>query len=166
MPTAENPQETLATAEKQAPAKAPVAPSENGFVTRDAWLAQAGKLREKTLDVPDFGKVLIVELNGVVRARIQAQQSTGLLSDQKRVDVPAYQRELLLNGVADPSSPEGARRPLFTAGDVDRVMQIGGGKIALIVGEIETLSGLDAGATNVERAEGEADGTPSDAGTS
>jgi hypothetical protein len=162
MPTAESPQ-TKIQPEPTITAPDPEH-SDNGFVTRDEWLAQAGKFSEKTITVAGLGKLLLVELSGLARAQIQAQQSAGLLADAKRVDVAAYQRAVLLGGVADPSSPEGARRPLFQAGDMDRVMGIGGGKLAEVVDEIEKLSGLDVGAT--KRAEENSDGTPSAAGTS
>lgn len=169
MPTAESPQATIpATGTTGVKGPTGIDPdtghSDNGFVTRDAWLAQAGKFREDTLTVDGLGKLLLVELSGVARASIQAQQSAGLLGDVKRVDVGAYQRAVLLAGVADPSSPAESRRPLFQQGDMDKVMQIGGGKIALVVEAIERLSGLDVGA--VKSAEGNSDGTPSDAGTS
>ncbi len=160
--TAESPQETL----KPDPKPADKAEhSDNGFVTRDAWLAQAGRFAEKTVDVDGLGKLLIMELSGAARAAIQTQQSRSLLLEQgKSMDKLAYDRAVLLAGVADPSSPEGARRPLFTAGDMDRVLQIGGGKIAKVVEEIERLSGLDVSAP--ARAEENSDGTPSAAGTS
>lgn len=139
-------------------------PETNGWVSRDAWLAQAGKFKEKEVPVEGLGKVLIVEISGAARAAIQSAQSTGLLSDVKRIDSVAYQRALLLSGVADPSSPEGARQPLFKAADMDRVMQIGGAKIALLVDEIEKLSGM--GAEGESSAEGNSPATPSAAGTS
>ncbi len=137
---------------------------QNGFVTRDAWLAQAGKFKERTIHVDGLGEVLLMEISGAARAAIQSQQSAGLLSDVKRVDAAAYQRALILAGVADPASPEGARRPLFTAGDMDRVMGVGASKIEVIVTALEELSGL--GAEAVKSAEGNSEKTPSDAGTS
>lgn len=168
MPTAESPQETLEPntvgGSGSPPLKKKDEHTDNGFVSRDLWLAQSGKFAEKTITVDGLGKVLIVELSGAARASIQAQQSAGLLGDVKRVDVGAYQRAVLLAGVSDPTSPEDARRPMFQQGDMDRVMTIGGGKIAKVVEEIEKLSGLDVGA--VQRAEGNSDETPSDAGTS
>lgn len=140
------------------------AAADNGFVTRDQWLAQAGRFKEETITVEGLGKLLIVELSGLARAQIQSQQSVGILSDVKRVDAAAYQRAVILAGVADPASPAESRRPMFTAGDMDKVMSIGGGKIARIVEAIEKLSGLDAKAQ--ETAEGNSGATPSAAGTS
>jgi hypothetical protein len=159
MPVSESTQtpETAAVAAK-------VDASVNGFLSRDAWLAQSGKFKEKEITVEGLGKVLLMEISGAARAAIQSQQSAGLLSDVKRIDAASYQRALLLAGVADPSSPEGARKPMFTAGDMDRVMGIGGSKIEVIVSELETLSGMGAGA--VASAEGNSEGTPSGAGTS
>lgn len=137
---------------------------EHGFLDRNAWLAQAGKLKEKELEVDGLGRVLLVEITGAARAAIQSQQSMGLIGDVKRIDVASYQRSLLLQGVADPTSPEGGRLPLFQAGDMDAVMKIGGGKIASVVEQIELLSGL--GPAAVARAEENSNGSPSAAGTS
>lgn len=173
MPTAESPQEVLKPDPKKEPngiggtgepALNEVKPEGNGFLNREQWLAQAGRFAEKTIDVPGLGKVLIAELSGLARAQIQAQQSAGLLADSKRVDVAAYQRAVLLAGVIDPTSPPDARRPLFQGGDMDRVMSLGGGKITIVVTEIEKLSGLDESA--LSRAEENSGEAPSGAGTS
>lgn len=145
------------------PAAAPKA-QDNGYVSRDGWLAQSGKFKEEEIEVDGLGKVLLMEISGTVRAQIQSQQSRGLLADARSVDAVSYQRALLLAGVADPKSPEDARTPLFQKGDMDRVMGIGGGKIQQIVDVLEKLSGLGAGA--VASAEENSGPTPSAAGTS
>lgn len=136
----------------------------NGFVSRADWLAQAGKLKELVYPAEGLGKLLLTEITGAARAAIQSQSATGLLADVKRLDVAAYQRALLLAGVVDPSSPEGARKPLFSAGDMDTVMAIGGGKIAAVIEEIEKLSALGPAATG--SAEKNSEATPSAAGIS
>jgi hypothetical protein len=112
------------------------------FVSRDEWLNLAGHLKEEIHYVEGLGRLLLSEIAGDVRADIVAQQSVGLLADQKKIDAKLYQRTLLLNGVVDPSSPQGARASLFRPGDLDRVMKLGGGKIAEVVDHIEKLSGL------------------------
>lgn len=133
------------------------------FVSRDEWLNLAGHLKEEVHYVEGLGKLLLSEIAGDVRAEIVAEQSVGLLADKKKIDAKQYQRTLLLNGVVDPNSPVGARASLFRPGDLDRVMKLGGGKIAEIVDHIEKLSGLGqySGA-----AEGNSESSPNDASTS
>lgn len=138
-------------------------PPEETFASRDDWLAAAGKLKEEALHVEGIGRLLLSEISGAARAAIVSNQSAGLLADAKRIDAVAYQRALLTAGVVDPSSPKDARVPLFGRGDIDRVMGIGGAKIAVIVDKIEELSALG----NYQgRAEENSSGSPSDAGTS
>lgn len=125
------------------PAKlAEVEAAEKKYVSRDEWLNLAGHLKEEEHTVEGLGTLLLSEIAGDVRADIVAAQSVGLLADQKKIDAKAYQRTLLQHGVVDPSSPQGARTSLFRPGDMDRVMKLGGGKIAEIVDKIEKLSGL------------------------
>lgn len=112
------------------------------FASRDDWLNLAGHLKEEELHVEGLGTLLLSEITGDVRADIVADQSVGLLADQKKIDAKKYQRTLLQHGVVDPGSPPGARTSLFRPGDIDRAMKLGGGKIAEIVDKIEQLSGL------------------------
>lgn len=125
--------------------KAPAAP-----VSRAALLARAGKLREDHVDVPGLGKVLVRELSGAARAKLiqgQAQASrTGI------PDVQAYQKELLLNGLIDPDSPEDARQPLLEKADLDTVMQLGASAIDALCTRIEQLSGLSVDVEELVRA--------------
>ncbi len=137
--------------------------TEKPFASRDDWLAAAGKLKEAELEVEGIGRLLLSEISGAARAAIVSAQSAGLLADAKRIDAVAYQRALLSAGVVDPSSPKEARTPLFGRGDIDRVMGIGGAKIAQIVDKIEELSALGG---YQGRAEENSTATPSDAGTS
>lgn len=164
MPETKSPEQTVVTAEPQLThAHTADKPTENGFVSRESWLAQAGKLREAEHTVEGLGKLLLSELTGGARAAIQTNQSTGLLADLKRIDVSAYQRALLLQGVMDPSSPVGDRKPLFSAGDMDAVMKVGGAKIESVIDKLEELSGLGKSQAS---AEGNSPATPSSAGTS
>ena len=112
------------------------------FASRDDWLNLAGVLKEEEHNVEGLGTLLLSEVTGAVRAEIMATQSEGLLADKKKVDAASYQRTLLQHGVVDPSSPAGDRKPLFRPGDMERVMRIGGAKIAEVVDHIERLSGL------------------------
>jgi hypothetical protein len=136
---------------------------ERKFVSRDEWLNQAGILKEEEHYVDGFGYLLLSEVTGDVRADIVSSQSQGLLADKKSIDAKQYQRQLIMAGVVDPSSPEGARLPMFRPGDMDRVMKLGGSKIAEIVDVIEKLSSLGqyGGA-----AEGNSEITPNGASTS
>lgn len=112
------------------------------FLSREDWLNNAGVLKEEEHEVDGFGRLLLSEITGDQRAEIVGHQSVGLLAEQRKIDAKAYQRSLLLAGVVDPSTPKGDRKPLFRASDLDRVMKIGGGKIAEIVDVIEKLSAL------------------------
>lgn len=136
---------------------------EKRFVSRDEWLNNAGVLKEEEREIAGLGLLLLSEITGDARAEIVGVQSEGLLADRRKIDAKAYQRALILAGVVDPSSPRGARMPMFRPGDLDRVMKIGGGKIADIVDAIEKLSALGqyAGA-----AEGNSEGTLNGASTS
>lgn len=133
------------------------------FLSRDDWLNQAGVLKEEEVEVEGFGLLLISEVTGDVRAEILGDQSVGLLADQRKIDAKVYQRKLILAGVIDPTSPKGDRKPLFRMGDMDRVMKIGGGKIADVVDAIERLSSLGQYAGV---AEGNSVGTQNGASTS
>lgn len=133
------------------------------FVSRDEWLNLAGHLKEEEHYIEGLGLLLLSEISGDVRADIVANQSIGLLADQKKIDAKAYQRTLIQNGVVDPTSPPNARTAMFRPGDMDRVMKLGGSKIAEIVDHIERLSGLGqySGA-----AEGNSDASQNGASTS
>lgn len=132
------------------------------FLSRDEWLNQAGVLKEEEYFVEEFGWLLLSEITGDARADIVGRQSVGLLAENRKIDAKDYQRSLILAGVMDPNSPQGDRKPMFRPGDMDRVMRIGGSKIADIVDQIEKLSALGAyqGA-----AEGNSDSTPSGGST-
>ncbi len=115
------------------------------FASRDDWLNAVGKLREEEHEVEGLGLLLLSEVTGEVRAEIMSDQSAVLLLPEgqtRKLDQRGYQKKLILAGVVDPESPPGDRNPLFKAGDLDRVMKIGGGKVAEVVDRIERLSGL------------------------
>lgn len=133
------------------------------FISRDDLLNIAGVLKEEEHHVEGLGLLLLSEVTGEVRAEIVAAQSIGLLADQKKIDAKSYQRTLIQNGVVDPASPKGNRQPMFRSGDMDRVMKLGGSKIAEIVDVIERLSSLGPyqGA-----AEGNSEKAPNEDGTS
>jgi hypothetical protein len=142
---------------------AAVVPSDPQFASKDDWFNAAGKLKEATLEVEGIGLLLLSEISGTARAQIVSKQSAGLLADAKQIDALAYQKALLLAGVIDGSSPEGARVPLFSTADIDRVMTLGGQKIAKIVDKIEELSALGS---HQGRAEENSPATPSVSGIS
>lgn len=133
------------------------------FLSREDWLNQAGVLKEEEVDVEGFGRLLLSEITGDARAEIVGHQSVGLLADQRKIDAKAYQRSLILAGVVDPTSPKGDRKPMFRPSDLDRVMKVGGGKIAEIVDAIEKLSALGQ---YTGAAEGNSETTPNGASTS
>jgi hypothetical protein len=133
------------------------------FLSRDEWLNQAGVLKEEEKYVDGLGWLLLSEITGDARADIVGRQSVGLLAENRKIDAKDYQRSLILAGVVDPSSPKGDRKPMFRPADMDKVMRVGGGKIAEVVDAIEQLSALGSyqGA-----AEGNSATTPNGGGTS
>lgn len=111
-------------------------------VGRDAFLGHSGKLREDTVLVDGLGPVLVKELNGFERAEVIETQAT----TRGRVDVKGYQRLLLLYGLADPESPDGARTPLLRKEDLDQAMRLGAAAIERLCERVEQLSGLSVDA--------------------
>ena len=146
--------------EKAAPHAASDDPTQ-GLLTRDGLLSKAGDLNEEILELPRLGKLLVLELTGADRALILQAQAEAY--QDKKVDVIGYQRRILLAGIVDPLSPKGNRQPLLRPDDADRVMQIGGGSIALIVKAVERLSGIGQEAET--SAEGNLPATPSSSST-
>lgn len=112
------------------------------YLSREEWLNQAGVLKEEEKYVEGFGLLVLSEITGDQRAEIVGHQSVGLLAEERKIDAKAYQRSLILAGVVDPATPPGDRKPMFRPTDMDRVMKIGGGKIAEVVDVIEKLSAL------------------------
>lgn len=152
------------TATPPKPTAEPAVEAASEFVGRDAWLGVGSKLAEDVVDVEGLGKVLVSEITAKVRAEIMTIQSTGLLTETgKSIDHLRHQKTLLLAGVIDPASPEGARTPLFKTADIDKVMELGASKVEKIIDAIERLSKLGRYASS---AEGNSATTPSDAGTS
>lgn len=154
-------------AQSDAPARKPAA-SKSAVVaepvTRDIWLNAGQKLDEEWLDIEGLGKVLVSEVTAKARAEIMTIQSTSLLTEVgKSVDHLGNQKTLLLAGVLDPASPEGARRPLFHKDDIDKVMEIGASKVAAIIDAIERLSKLGRYTAS---AEGNSAPAPTGAGSS
>lgn len=142
------------------------APEQNGdkkFVSRDEWLNQAGVLREEEHHIEGLGWLILSEITGDARAEIVGHQSVGLLAEHKKIDAKAYQRSLIMAGTVDPASPPGNRNPMFRPGDMERVMKLGGGKVADIIDVIERLSALGNYAA---AAEGNSDSTQNGASTS
>lgn len=130
---------------------APAAPPAPEFVGREQWLGVGSKLAEEVVEVEGLGKVLVSEITAKVRAEIMTIQSSGLLTDiGKSIDHLRHQKTLLLAGVIDPASPEGARTPLFKEGDIDQVMQLGASKVEKIIDKIEQLSKLGRHASSAE----------------
>jgi hypothetical protein len=121
-------------------------------VTRETLLSRSGKLREDYVDVDELGRVYCRELSGQARAELIEGQAKS-----EGLDLVGYQKKLLLGGLFDPESPEGARTSLLEEGDLDAVMQVGSGSLDLILEKIETLSGLGVKAKeNAEKSLGEA----------
>lgn len=133
------------------------------LLSREDMLAAANRLREETVEIDGLGTLLLSEITGEVRANLIGQQATGMMADTKKFDRNGYERTLIQAGVMDPSSPPNGRSTMFRMGDMDRVMRIGGSKIAEIVDGIEKLSSLGEYAGS---AEGNSGSTPKGAGTS
>lgn len=157
------------TSEVAAPAAAVSAlPDAVQFASRDDFLNAAGKFAEETFHVDGIGNLLLSEISGEARADILGSMASALQSDpttgeKGKLDTNGYQRRLLLAGVVDANSPEGDRKPLFKAGDLDRVMKVGGAKIQTVCGAIERLSKMGRWQTSAEE---NSEATPSDASTS
>jgi len=111
------------------------------FLSRGAFLENAGKLAEKEIDVPGLGWVIASELTADERAEVIGKQATALNS-RNELDVKSYQRSMLLYGLVDPESPPGNRRKMLRSADVDQMMRIGGGKLQVILDAIERLSAM------------------------
>lgn len=128
-------------------------------VTREDLLARSGKLKEDFADAPELGSVLCRELTGKARAELIEKQAAG-----EGLNLVLYQKSLLLAGLIDSNSPEGARTPLLEEGDADAVMELGAGTLDPILEKIEALSGLGVkGREAAEKSLGEA---PSESSTS
>lgn len=125
-------------------------PPDPAPVGRDQLLARSGKLREATVVVDDLGPVLVRELSGDERAMVIETQAEA--AQRGKPDIKAYQRSLLLCGLVDPDSPEGARRPLLEKGDLDAAMKLGANTIDALTTRIEELSGLAVDAEAIARA--------------
>lgn len=143
-----------------APEAADAAP-EKKFASREDWLGAAGKLAEVEHYIEGIGWLVLSEITGEARAEIVGASATAL--NEGRLDIKNYQKALLQHGVVDPASPAGDRKPFFRAGDLDRVMRVGGKKITAIVEEIEKLSAMGR---FQELAEGNSAPTPNGASTS
>ncbi len=135
----------MSPTDQKVPATAAVVEKEsNGrvYASRDEILSAAGRFAEEEHDVEGIGWVMLSEISGEARARILGRMGMAL-EDGKLTDsawTGHYQRALLLAGVVDPSSPEGARLPLLREGDLDRLMKLGGAKVTDMVTVIERLS--------------------------
>lgn len=125
-----------------APPREKEEPVANKFLSRDDMLSAANRLREEEVEIKGLGTLLISEITAEVRANLIGQQATGMMADQKKFDRNGYERTLIQAGVMDPLSPPHGRSTLFRLGDMDRVMKIGGSKVADIVDAIERLSSL------------------------
>ena len=117
-------------------------PALNGFASRTDILGAAGHFAEEEHELEGVGKLLLSEISGAARAEILGQMATAI-EGEKLTDptwTSKYQKTLLRHGIVDPSSPPAARTPLFKEGDLDAVMQLGGGKLGKIIDAIERLS--------------------------
>jgi hypothetical protein len=132
-------------------------------LTREAFLAHAGKLVEELVEVPEMGAVLCRELTGAQRAKV-LEVLAPAAQEGGRADFGRYQQMLLQLGLVDPDSPADARQPLLDMAGAAKAMELGAGKVERLCSAIERLSGLDKRAA--ERAEGNSVATPSASATS
>jgi hypothetical protein len=170
-PTATEPkQETIAkppAAEKIAaePKLDPV-PASNGYADRNAFLSLIGDLAEGDMTFTTTKgkeiKLLVREITGKERADLITLQAAAYQKGE--LDMVNYERKMLIAGIIDPESPEGARQPLLKSGDADALMGLGASKVALLVAKIEELSAM--GVVNQTRVEGNSATTPSGDSTS
>jgi hypothetical protein len=137
-----------------------VAPTKYGG--RNELLSRSGKLKEADVDV-DGVTYVVRELNGLERAHLISLQAEARINGGK-VDLGQYQKQLLLRGLVDPETPEGAREAALTEADLDAVMRNGAGFLDPILDRIEELSGLNVDAQKA--AKDFLGGTPSESATS
>ena len=159
---------TLTKPDESVDASPPKTPAAPKFATRDDFLAAAGKYAEEEYDAPGIGLLLLSEIGGDARAEILGNMAMALQPDPETkekgtLDTKGYQRGLLAAGVVDPNSPPGARTPLFSRGDLDQVMKVGGAVVAGIADVIERLSLMGRYQPS---AEGNSANTPNGASTS
>lgn len=131
-------------------------------LNREQFLARSGKLKEDRVPLRDGGAMLVRELTGGERDLIISTQAEA--AQTGRPDIQAYHRSLLLCGLVDPDSPEGARRPLLEAADIEQAMANPALDVDAICTRIEELSGLTVDAEELAKADFPA--TPSGASTS
>jgi hypothetical protein len=124
------------------PSAPTVAPTKYGG--RNELLSRSGKLKEDDV-VVDGVTYVVRELNGLERAHLISLQAEARINGGK-VDLGQYQKQLLLRGLMDPESPEGAREPALVEADLDTVMRNGAGFLDKILDKIEELSGLNVDA--------------------
>lgn len=142
-------------------------PTPKKYGGRAELLSTSGKRTESEVTVNDV-TYIVRELTGAERARVLGEMAKARLD--KNVNLERYQRMLLLYGVVDPESPEGARTPAFTDSDMAAVMENGAGLLDPLLEKIEELSGLSIDEKKAEQMEKAADdffgGTPKGASTS
>lgn len=136
-------------------------PSLSKLGGRNELLGRSGKLKEDQV-VVDGVTYIVRELNGLERAHLIGLQAEARINS--KVDLAGYQKQLLLRGLMDPESPEGAREPALTEADLDTVMRNGAGFLDPILEAIEELSGL--GVEAQKAAKDFLGGTPSGSSTS
>ena len=119
-------------------------PASNGYADRATLLALGGELEEATVTIARKGKpsltLLIRELTGDERADLITKQAAAYQAG--KVEIKQYQQDLMVAGIADPASPEGARLPLLKSGDAGAIMKLGGSKVKIICDAIQELSGM------------------------
>ena len=111
-------------------------------LSRDAFLAYAGKLAEELVELPGMGAVLCRELTGANRAKV-LQVLAPAVQEGGQADLGRYQQMLLQLGLVDPDSPEEDRKPLLDFGQSVKAMELGASKVEALCSTIERLSGLD-----------------------
>ncbi len=164
-PAAPAKQPALADAKPPESVLAPIAES-NGYADRNAFLSLVGDLAEEDITFQTLKgkevKLLIREITGKERADLITLQAAAYQKGE--LDMVNYEKKMLLAGIIDPESPEGARQPLLRSADADSLMGIGASKVQKLVSKIELLSGMGVEAQT--RVEGNSATTPSDGSTS
>jgi hypothetical protein len=121
------------------------------YGSRDSFLARSGKLAEAEVDV-DGETWLIRELPGSARNQAIAVLGQGRMQATPVFELDKYQRILLLHGLVDPSSPEGARKPLLDRKDLEAAMGLGSQVLDPLIEGIEQLSALSQEAEKTKQA--------------
>jgi hypothetical protein len=127
-------------------------------------LREPAHFAEEVIDVAGIGRLLVSEISAQVWAEIQSAQGALMRAQVVAAQVPdaappapgkadmvQYNTKLLLHGLVDPDSPEGARTPLLREDQVESFLRkFGAATVGQVVDAVERLSHLGKYAARAE----------------